>query len=248
MSNEPMIQVWNQSNARRWLKLRGTLMPQLEPYGDAAMAALAPRQGESALDVGCGTGETTRALALRTGRALGVDVSAPLLEVARAEGGARYLLADAQTHPFDEAFDIIYSRFGVMFFDDPGAAFANLRASMRPRGRLGAVAWGPFERNLWAKLPLEVVRRHMKVAAPGSGPGPFALSDQAALERLLARAGFADVSVAPIELPFAADAAMLLESGPAGVGLREAGEAGERLRPALEIELARELPGELRGL
>src|SRR5439155_24344980 len=141
----------------------------------AALEALAPQKGESALDVGCGCGETTLQLARRTGDALGIDVSAPFLEIARREAthGARYLLADAQTHEFEEKFALVYSRFGIMFFEDPPAAFRNLRSALRPGGRFAAVAWGPFGENDWARIPLRVVQKHLAAADPASGPGPF---------------------------------------------------------------------------
>src|SRR5882762_9194726 len=112
MANEAQIKLWNEGNAQRWLKVGEKMTRPLEVFGDLALRRLAPQARELALDVGCGTGDMTRALALRTGDALGVDVSEPFLEIARAKGGgARYLLADAQTHRFAERFDLLYSRF-----------------------------------------------------------------------------------------------------------------------------------------
>ncbi|HET9685221.1 MAG TPA: class I SAM-dependent methyltransferase, partial [Gemmatimonadaceae bacterium] len=138
MANEEQIRVWNEVNAPRWQRLRALMTRPLAPWGNAAMDALAPAPGEHALDVGCGQGETTLQLARRTGYALGIDVCEPFIETARAEAaaGARYLLADAQTHRFAEQFDLLYSRFGVMFFEDPAAAFRNLRGALRPGGRM----------------------------------------------------------------------------------------------------------------
>jgi len=247
--NAEQIRIWNEVNAARWLKLRGPLTATLTPYGEAAMDALAPRRGERLLDVGCGFGETTTELARRSGNVLGVDVVEQFLAIARAEAapGARYLLADAQTHPFEdrfeERFDGIYSRFGLMFFEDPAAAFANLRSALRPSGRLAAVVWGPPEDNEWSGLPMQVLRRHMPVREPGRGPGPFGLSDRAALARLLAGAGFVRADVAPLRLPFAADVSVLLQTGVAAAALREAGPEGERLRPQLEQELREAIGG-----
>src|SRR5712692_3129429 len=148
MANEEQIRVWNEVNAQRWLKLGDLMTRPLEVFGELALRRLAPQARETALDVGCGTGETTRALALRTGDALGVDVCAPFLDIARAKGsGARYLLADAQTHRFSEQFDLLYSRFGLMFFEDPVTALANLHSALRPGARMSAVVWGPWREN-----------------------------------------------------------------------------------------------------
>ena len=251
MANDAMIGIWNDANAKRWLKLRGALTAMVAPFGEAALERLAPRTGEKALDVGCGCGETTALLAQRTGDALGVDVSQPFIDVARSEAlpGARYLVADAQTHRFEEKFDLVYSRFGIMFFDDPAAAFANLHAALRPGGRLCAAVWGPFDENTWASVPLRVVRRHFPGPdRPASGPGPFGLSDPDRLARLLTGAGFTGVSVVPLALSRRTEPAVLVQSGPVAGVLREAGEAGERLGPTIEAEVAAALQEGVRGV
>src|SRR3954469_16676805 len=180
MANEAQARNWNEVNAGRWQRLRGPTTRPLLPFGDAALEALAPRQGESALDVGCGFGETTLALATRTGSALGIDICGPFLETARREAtaGARYLLADAQTHRFDEKFDLLFSRFGVMFFDDPAAAFANLASALRPGARVALAVWGPWQENDWATIPLRVLRPLMPAPDPPPGPGPFGLASE----------------------------------------------------------------------
>jgi SAM-dependent methyltransferase len=250
VANQEMIRLWNNENADRWTKLRESVTRSLEPYGDAALSALAPKKGESALDVGCGFGETTTALARLTGDALGIDVSEPLLRVARTEAppGARYLVADAQTHRFDERFQLCFSRFGIMFFDDPAAAFRNLRSAMKPGGRLAAVVWAPVEKNDWASIPLRVVRQHLAIPDPAAGPGPFALSDAKALVRTLEAAGWSNPKAVDLELPFQEEPAALLDMGVVGARLRQMGEAADRLRPLLAAELEKELPKELRGV
>ena len=247
MTNEEQIRLWNEVNPRRWIAMRRPLDKALTPFGKGAMDALSARPGEFALDVGCGFGDTTVELARRCGRALGVDVSQPLLEIARAEAppGVSYLLADAQTHPFEQRFDLVFSRFGIMFFEDPAAAFGNLRRAMKPGGRFAAVVWGAAGENEWVQLPLRVVRRHLPVPAPSSGPGPFSLGDPATFSGLLSGAGFADVSLRPLDLPFEGDAALLLQSGPVAAALREAGAAGEALRPILEEEIRAQMPPRL---
>ena len=247
MANTEQVRVWNEVNPPRWIAMRGPLERALRAFGRAAMDALGPRPGELALDVGCGFGETTVELARRCGAAIGVDVSQPMLAIAQAEApkGVSYLCADAQTHAFEERFDLVFSRFGIMFFEDPAAAFANLRRSMRPAGRFAAVVWGLAAENEWAQLPIRVVGRHLALPAPSVGPGPFSLGDPAAFSRLLSGAGFANVSVRPLDLPFEGDAGLLLQAGPAAAALREAGAAGDSLRPMLEAELRAEMPARL---
>src|SRR5205814_5329078 len=136
-------------------------------------------------------------LARRCGAAVGVDVSQPMLAIAQGEAppGVSYLCADAQTHAFEARFDLVFSRFGVMFFEDPAAAFANLRGAMHRGGRLAAVVWGAAAENEWVQLPSRVVRRHLPVPEPAAGPGPFSLGDAAVVSRLLSGAGFAEISV-----------------------------------------------------
>ena len=250
MANEAMIQSWNSANAARWLKLRGALSATLAPFGEAALQALQPRQGERALDVGCGFGQTTAELARRTGDALGVDVSQQFIEIARSEAppGARYLVADAQVHTFAEPFDLVFSRFGVMFFEDPAAAFRNLRAALRPGGRFAAAVWGPFEENTWASVPLRLARRHVPgPLQPDAGPGPFALSDPQRLASLLQGAGFSNVSVQPLAIESRTEPEVLLQSGPVAAVLRDA-PGGEALRAALQADVAAALPGGVRSV
>jgi SAM-dependent methyltransferase len=244
MANEAQSRLWNEVNAGRWERFRGATTHTLLPFGRAALTALAPRRGETALDVGCGFGDTTLALACMTGDALGVDLCEPFIEIARKEAtsGARYLLADAQTHRFEQPFDLLHSRFGIMFFDDPPAAFANLRRALRKGGRFAAVVWGPWERNEWAALPLQVLRREVAVPDPKPGPGPFGLSDVDRLRLLLEGAGFDQVRIESLELPFEADARQLTEQGPAAAFLRDT-NASEALKQSLAAHLDEELRG-----
>jgi len=166
-------------------------------------AGIAP--GERVIDVGCGCGDTTIALGRRVGpagRVLGIDVSAPMLEraaeTARAAGVANVRLenADAQTHRLSpSAFDVVYSRFGVMFFTDPVAAFTNLRAALRPGGRLAFVCWQALLENPWLFVPLRAAAQHLTLPPPPApdAPGPFAFADPERVRGILARAGFGDI-------------------------------------------------------
>jgi SAM-dependent methyltransferase len=163
------------------------------------------------LDIGCGTGQTARQAAhtAQGGSALGVDISAPAIErareLARAEGigNVTFERADAQVHRFPpERFDLGISRFGTMFFGDPGAAFANIRRALRPAGRLVMMVWQAPERNEWDA----VIRRSLEgpegpVAAASARPDPFSLADPLAVRELLEAAGFADVTFTDVREP-----------------------------------------------
>jgi SAM-dependent methyltransferase len=158
------------------------------------------------LDIGCGCGETTLELARRVGEAgsvMGVDISLMLIEAPRQlakESGlssVRFEAADAQTFPFDaQSFDLVFSRFGIMFFDDPEAAFGNLRRAVRP-GRLSFVCWPVPRDNLFVTMPAEAASRH--IALPQSGdpnaPGPFAFADPGRVSRILSRSGFGEIAM-----------------------------------------------------
>src|SRR5467141_281082 len=153
MVNTAQIEYWNGGAAETWVAQQERLDRQLDPLGRAALRALAPRPGEHVLDVGCGSGQTALQLADAVGpggRVVGLDLSSQLLAAARRRNPSAHVAferADAQTHAFDQPFDAIYSRFGVMFFADPVAAFANLRRALKPGGRMAFVCWRAESEN-----------------------------------------------------------------------------------------------------
>jgi ubiquinone/menaquinone biosynthesis C-methylase UbiE len=162
-ANAAQIEHWNAKAGRTWAQYQELLDRQIESLGLAAIDALKPTKGEHVIDIGCGCGQSTLALADRvgsTGAVVGVDVSAPMLEVARRRSGANPGLAvtfqqvDAQTHDLGQAeFEAAFSRFGVMFFSDPAAAFANIRKSLKPGGRLAFICWRSLAENPWMRAP-----------------------------------------------------------------------------------------------
>jgi SAM-dependent methyltransferase len=184
---------------------------ELRRYNQVLRRACGIQFRDQVLDIGCGAGQTTRQAArtARAGSALGVDVSAAAIErareLARAEGlrNVTFECADAQVHRFPhERSDVAISRFGTMFFDDPGAAFANIRRALRPGGRLVMMVWQAPERNEWAA----VIRQSLGVAegpaAPRSGgPDPFSLADPPAVTEILEAAGFAGVTFTGVREP-----------------------------------------------
>jgi ubiquinone/menaquinone biosynthesis C-methylase UbiE len=177
---------------------------ELRRHNEVLRRACGIQFRDHVLDVGCGTGQTTRQAArtARAGTALGVDISAPAIERAReltrAEGlrNVAFERADAQVYRFpQERFDLAISRFGTMFFDDPSAAFANIRRALRPAGRLVMMVWQAHERNEWDVAICQSLSGPQAPAAVASGgPDPFSLADPPAVTEILEAAGFADVT------------------------------------------------------
>lgn len=245
--NAEQIRHWNEIAGPIWAAHYAKVSAQIRPFGLRAMERAAVREGERVLDVGCGAGETTLELGRRVGvrgAVLGIDISAPMLEVARrsaeAEGRSQITFenVDAQTAELPGPFDLVYSRFGVMFFADPVAAFANLRRALRPDGRLGFVCWRALGENPWMRVPMQAAAQLLPMSKPNpSAPGPFSLADEGHLRAVLEGAGFADVALGAWDHAMNMGgggsldetAEFLLHIGPAAAALREA-QADEALR------------------
>jgi len=188
-----------------WAQVREPLERQLAPLGRRALAALAPRPGETVLDIGCGGGETALELAdavAPDGTIVGIDLSAAVLAFARetVKGCARvrFVQADAAVFPFEPAsFDAAFSRFGVMFFADPAAAFSNIRRSLRPNGRLAFVCWRALAENALDFLPLRAASAHLppQPADDPDAPGPFAFAKPERVRGILESAGFEQIEI-----------------------------------------------------
>ena len=202
--NAEQIVYWNETAGPKWVALQDVLDQQIRPLGRAAMERVGIAPGDRVLDVGCGTGETTVELARRVGpggAVTGIDLSEPMLANARQRadgiGNVTFRAADAQTARFEAGqFDVCFSRFGVMFFVDPVAAFTNLRSALRPGGRLGFVCWQALPKNPWMQVPLAAAARHITLPPPPEPgtPGPFSLADANRVRGILERAGFTDLS------------------------------------------------------
>ncbi len=237
---------WNGEAGDVWAAEADTLDPRLETFGQAAMRALALRSGERVLDVGCGAGATTRELKAAVGAqgtVVGIDVSHQLIAAARARGGnVTYVQADAASHDLGTTFDAVYSRFGVMFFEQPTAAFANLRR-LAPRGRLAFVCWRRLEENSAFTRPLEIARHLLPEvpAPPPEAPGPFAFAEKGTIERILSSSGWRSIAVVPFDTMYelgsspASATELALKLGPLGRALRERPEASAEVR-ALVLE------------
>lgn len=228
--NAQQIQLWNQASGKVWLELQPMLDAMLAPIGDILVEHAAAGGGRNALDVGCGAGALTLQMAQRLGpyaHALGVDISATLLAAARSRphppgSVAGFLQADAQTHPFEAGvFDTVVSRFGVMFFDDPVAAFANIRRACRPDAGLTFMAWRSLAENPFFALAQQVAAPYVALPErPAGAPGQFAFADPDRVRSVLTASGWRSPEVravdAPTEIPEAQLLTYLTRMGPLG--------------------------------
>ncbi|MBT06007.1 MAG: SAM-dependent methyltransferase [Rhodospirillaceae bacterium] len=210
--NVDQQQFWNEVKGDFWVTLKPRIDPLLSPFGVAALNALSAAKGERILDVGCGTGETSVELAKLVGpggKVQGIDFSRPMLERARAEavsapqGVLSFKEGDAEVQQFvPNYFDAVFSRFGVMFFDDPVAALGNIRTAIKPGGRLAYVCWASRKDNPWIGIPTGAARQFLDIppAPPDDAPGQFAMEREARIFDVLGRAGWSEVSVEKFEM------------------------------------------------
>jgi SAM-dependent methyltransferase len=211
--NVEQAAAWDGPDGTYWAAHQARFDAAIHPHHAQLMAAAAIAPGEAVLDIGCGNGLTSRDAARAAGpggTVLGVDLSGPML--ARAEqsakddglGTIRFEQADAQVYPFEAgAFDVAISRFGVMFFADPVAAFTNIASALRPGGRLVMLVWQSLAANEWMSAMRDAlaVGRDLPVPPPGA-PGPFGMADTGYATGVLTGAGFTDVAFTGSEQPF----------------------------------------------
>jgi SAM-dependent methyltransferase len=207
--NEEQIEYWNGEAGARWAQQDELMAALLAPLAESLLDHADLAGCSRAIDVGCGGGSQSLLLAQRLGEGAsvtGVDISGPLLEVARGRAAQapagtaalEFLQADASQHAFEPAtFDFLFSRFGVMFFDDPVAAFSNLHGAMTPSGRLAFLCWQSLQDNPWTWLAVQAALRFVPPPEPTDpeAPGPFAFANPARVETVLSAAGFRDIVV-----------------------------------------------------
>jgi SAM-dependent methyltransferase len=235
--NADQIAYWNGPGGQRWADRQAAQDILLKPIADLLIDRAKPLAGERVIDVGCGSGATTIDFAQKvgpSGHALGIDLSEPMLARARARAPdglpVDFVLADATVYPFDpQSFDLLASRFGVMFFADPALSFSNLRKALRPPGRLAFACWREPRENPFFMAPLQAVYKHVPKLPPQGpeDPGPFAFASEARVHRILGEAGFTGIAMEPCNLALdvaigrGIDAAVqgALEIGPASRAL-----------------------------
>jgi SAM-dependent methyltransferase len=204
--NAGQVAYWNGPQGKIWAQEQEKRDRDHAPMTEAGLALAAPKSGERVLDIGCGSGTTTLKLAARvapTGEAIGVDISAPMLSVARRRAAqtdvpARFIEADATDYAFAPgSFDLAFSQFGVMFFADPAASFRNIHSAMKKDGRLVFVCWRhPFE-NPWSAVPESAARPFLPPAPPASpdAPGRYSFANPDRVKSVLLQAGFHAVAI-----------------------------------------------------
>jgi SAM-dependent methyltransferase len=269
--NEEATEAWSGVLFDRFVEFRDLIVSGLERFGEIAMRLHPPPASARVLDIGCGFGDTTQALARLAGpegEVVGVDVSQPFVETATAEAAAagvenvRFIAGDVQVMELPGPFDYVFSRMGVMFFANPVAALRNIRAAMKPGARACFVVWRRKIDNDWVYRAEQVVERYLEEPEdsdePTCGPGPFSMANADTVSEQLLIAGFEEPSFVRCDLPIklgddlAEAVALNMALGPAAEVIRLAGEEAEKIRPRLQREIAEVLAdfrrdGEIRG-
>jgi SAM-dependent methyltransferase len=259
-ANEEAIEAWDGPLYDRFVQFRHLLVDSLGVHGDEALRVVAPAPGERALDIGCGFGDTTRQLAElvgANGSVLGVDAAPRFIETAGAEAAqagvanVRFAVADVEAQPFEERFDLAFSRMGTMFFANPVAALRNVRNALVPGGRLAMVVWRSKVENegfYRSQLITErFVTKPEEYDEPTCGPGPFSMGNADTTSGILLSAGFERVSLLrcdkPIRIGDDLDEAVefVMSIGPAGEILRLAGERAAHLHDQVAAALREDM-------
>jgi SAM-dependent methyltransferase len=254
--NAEATAAWDGPLYDRFVQFREVVTTGLGLHGEEALRLVPPQPGQRVLDIGCGFGDTTQRIAELVGpdgEAVGVDVARRFIETATAEAeqagvaNARFIAADAQATPFDDTYDMAFSRMGTMFFANPVAALRNVRAALVPGGKLVMVVWRDRVDNEWlyrAQTIVEgMVERPEEHDDPTCGPGPFSMANADTTSSILLQAGFEDVCLRRCDIPIMMgrdmeDAiALVMALGPAGELLRLAGDRAAHLHEEVHAAL-----------
>ena len=257
---------WNSTMGHAWVSQQAVISDVFTSVTSVSLDAAAAKLGEHVIDIGCGTGDTLLAFAKvvgPSGSVLGVDVSTPMLDFAKHRAveatlsNAAFALADATSYAFEPRWaDLVYSRFGVMFFDDPIRAFTNIRSGMKAGGRLVFVCFRTMPESPWFRVPIEAARPHVPPQPPVDplAPGMFSLGRQERLGGILTEAGFREVAIKATNVPIhgkdiTQSMAFITQAGPLPALLENAsGEQRMRATEAVRNALAANIGTDGRGL
>ena len=226
---------WDGAAGDTWVEAQEQLDAMLEPISATVLAAAAAQAGERVIDIGCGCGAISLAMADAGAQVWGLDLSSAMLARARERAGGRahFSQGDAAAQRCTPDHDLVFSRFGVMFFEDPVAAFTQLRTALRPGGRLVFVCWQAPRNNPWLSVTGAALQPLLPDTPPPDplAPGPFAFADPERVRGILESAGFAEVTLTPCEEMLTVgrnvEAAVAFQSrvGPLAAALAELSEA-----------------------
>jgi len=247
---------WNQILVPKFIAYKHILVDGLTRHSEAIFPTLPVKQGDKALDIGCGFGDTAIKLADRvgpSGQVVGLDCCEAFLEYGRKEAAARglknisFVEGDALLEHFEPEYDFVFSRFGTMFFSNPVAGLRNMRSALKPGGVMVHIVWRRPEDNPWLSMAKDVVLTFVPPPGEGArtcGPGPFSMSDEPMVTKMMEIAGYADITFKRVDAPVligrtVEDAINFqLALGPAGEVFREAGAEAEAKRSEIEVALA----------
>lgn len=250
------VDFWNEVLVPKFIAYKHILVDGLTHHSEAIFPKLPIKEGEKVLDVGCGFGDTAIKLAERvspSGEVTGIDCCESFLDYGRKEAAARgfdnvsFKDGDALFERFEPEYDFVFSRFGTMFFENPVAGLRNMRGALRPGGTMVHIVWRRAEDNPWLSMAKDVVLSFLPPPAEGArtcGPGPFSMSDQAMVKKMMEIAGYANITFKRVDAPVligktVEDAINFqLALGPAGEVFREAGPEAETKRSEIEMALA----------
>ena len=253
------VRFWNEVLVPKFTRYRHILVGGLTHHSAKVFPTLRVAEGDNAVDVGCGFGDTAIQLARLVGprgSVLGIDCCNAFLEFGREDAkkagvtNVEFVVGDAQSYPFDPEFDFCFSRFGTQFFENPVVGLRNMRKSLKPGGTMTMIVWRTIKDNPWLGLPKEIVLRFLP--PPGDdartcGPGPFSMADREMVTRQLEVAGYAGIEFERVDAPLMVGNTLddavgfQIALGPAGEVYREAGDEAERRKGEIDAALKAEL-------
>ena len=258
-ASQEFVDFWNEILVPKFTAYKHILVDGLTHHSAAIMPKLDVREGDRVLDVGCGFGDTAIQLARRVGpdgRVVGIDCCDAFLKTGRQDAAAAgltnltFIEGDAQSHGFEPEYDVVFSRFGTMFFENPVRGLRNMRTALKPGGRMTMIVWRRIADNPWLGRPKEVVLKFLPPPgedARSCGPGPFSMADQDTVTGMLTSAGYEAPEFERVDAPLlvgksARDSMdFQLALGPAGEVFREAGDLAEQRRDEIEQALSEEI-------